>query len=342
MAGAMQDPGAEVPGGEPGVAEAGHPVDDRPPVGMAGPEAAPLVRDAQPAAAAGSVAYRPVQDALDHLRAGPPGSRRPMSNVPPTSSRPSSSWVATGATMPGSRTGVGSVTSRWPLTRSEGMLSGQPVEHRRQAGGEDHGAGLRPVPADVSHRHHPAAADGDAGGGDPGGHAGQPRGQPGHRAQRVDPGLVPDQRAGHGQRQARDELGHLAGVQPLHGRGLVRGEPAGVRGQPDPVRRRPARPRRARSAPAQRHCSRLARARSTNGSGSLHSWISGVSSPAGPAGGAGAQAAGLDQQHRAEPGLVAGGRGGHAQDAAADDQHIGARLRNGARRRGRVRRAPPR
>ncbi len=54
------------------------------------------------------------------------GSSSPMSNVPPASSRPSSSCVAIGATMPGSRTGVGSVTSRWPLTRSEGMVSGSP------------------------------------------------------------------------------------------------------------------------------------------------------------------------------------------------------------------------
>ena len=47
-----QDPGPVVPGGQPGVAETVDPVDDREPVGMAGPEAAPGVVGAQPAAAA--------------------------------------------------------------------------------------------------------------------------------------------------------------------------------------------------------------------------------------------------------------------------------------------------
>ncbi len=40
------------------------------------------------------------------------GSSSPTSKVPPASSRPSSIWVATGATIPGSLTEVGSVTSR--------------------------------------------------------------------------------------------------------------------------------------------------------------------------------------------------------------------------------------
>ena len=43
-----QDPGAVVPGGQPGVAETVDPVDDREPVGMPGPEAAPGVVGAQP------------------------------------------------------------------------------------------------------------------------------------------------------------------------------------------------------------------------------------------------------------------------------------------------------
>ncbi len=54
------------------------------------------------------------------------GLSSPVSNVPPTSSRPSSTWVATGATIPGRCTGVGSVTSRCPLTRSHGTARSSP------------------------------------------------------------------------------------------------------------------------------------------------------------------------------------------------------------------------
>ena len=47
----------------------------------------------------------------------------------------------------------------------------------------------------------------------------------------------------------------------------------------------------------------------------------------GAAGGARAQTAGLDEQHRAEPGLVAGRSGGDARDPPAHDEHVRARLR---------------
>src|SRR6266581_9173318 len=49
------------------------------------------------------------------------------------------------------------------------------------------------------------------------------------------------------------------------------------------------------------------------------------------AGGPRAQPARLDEQHRAEPGVVAGGRGGDAGYPAADYQDVGAWQRDGAR-----------
>ena len=74
---------------------------------------------------AGSVAYSASRmESMTSWRTA--GVSSPMSNVPPTSSRPSSSWVATGATVPGRRTGEGSVTSRCPLTRLAGRSSGRP------------------------------------------------------------------------------------------------------------------------------------------------------------------------------------------------------------------------
>ena len=47
-------------------------------------------------------------------------------DLPATRSLPSSSWVATGATVPGRRTGEGSVTSRWPLILLAGRSSARP------------------------------------------------------------------------------------------------------------------------------------------------------------------------------------------------------------------------
>src|SRR5215469_236079 len=44
-----QDPGAEVPRGQPGVLEPGNPVDDRPSIRVAGPETAPLIVGLEPA-----------------------------------------------------------------------------------------------------------------------------------------------------------------------------------------------------------------------------------------------------------------------------------------------------
>src|SRR6516165_11864976 len=44
-----ENAGAEVPGGQPGVVEPGNPVDDRPAIGVAGPEAAPLIGGREPA-----------------------------------------------------------------------------------------------------------------------------------------------------------------------------------------------------------------------------------------------------------------------------------------------------
>src|SRR6516165_10125966 len=44
-----EDPGAEVPRGQPGVVEPGNPVDNRPAVGVAGPETAPLIVGPEPA-----------------------------------------------------------------------------------------------------------------------------------------------------------------------------------------------------------------------------------------------------------------------------------------------------
>ena len=162
------------------------------------------------------------------------GLSSPTSKVPPASSRPSSSWVAIGATMPGSRTGAGSVTSRCPLTRSDGSRSGRPSS----TGGSPVAKTTAPgwispadVPTDVIRS--PRAVT--AGGRHAGGYRRQASGQPGDRAQRVQPGLAPDQRALHRPGQAGDEVLDLAGTQPLDGRRLMRGEPARVRGQADPV-----------------------------------------------------------------------------------------------------------
>jgi len=41
--------------------------------------------------------------------------------------------------------------------------------------------------------------------------------------------------------------------------------------------------------------------------------------------------AGLDEEHRTEARLVAGGGGGHPGDPPADDEHIGTRLRDDTR-----------
>ena len=117
-----QDAGAEVPRGQPGVVQPGHPVDDRAAVGVPGPEAAPLVGGAQPAHR-GQGRVQPARiESMTSCRTA--GLSSPMSNVPPTSSLPSSSWVATGATVPGRRTGAGSVTSRCPLTRPRAGRAG--------------------------------------------------------------------------------------------------------------------------------------------------------------------------------------------------------------------------
>ena len=62
----VEYPGPEVPRGEPGIVQAGNPVDDRPPVGMAGPEAAPLVRDAQPLRGR-QRGDQAIHDRLDHV-----------------------------------------------------------------------------------------------------------------------------------------------------------------------------------------------------------------------------------------------------------------------------------
>ena len=266
------------------------------------------------------------------------GLSSPMSNVPPTSSRPSSSWVATGATMPGSRSGVGSVTSRWPLTRSQGRSRSRPSSTGGQPGGEDHRARLH-LPRGRVHAHDPVAADRDAGRGDPGGHRGQRGGQPGQRAQRVDPALVVDQRARHRQREPGDELGHVVGLQPLHRGRLMRGQGARVGGQADPVHVH-------QPDPARRGLLQLGPLAQA-GPGQVHEGLRvaplvdlGSQQPRGAAGGPGAQVAGLDEQHRAQASLVAGGRGRHPGDPAADDEQIGARLRDRHPHRGRAQRAP--
>ena len=256
------------------------------------------------------------------------GLSSPVSNVPPTSSRPSSSWVATGATIPGRCTGVGSVTSRCPLTRSHGTsrsspsrVGGSPVANTTAPGCDLPGGGV--------HRHHPVTAGGDAGGGHPGGHAGQRGGQPGYRAERVDPALVVDPGPGHGQRQPRHELGHLARIQPFHRRRLMRGQPARIRGQPDPVHVDQADP----AGPGLLELVPLGQA----GPGQVHErlrvapFVDLRGEQAGRAAGRpGAQVASLDELHGAQPGLMAGRRDGHPGDPASDHQQIRMRLRDRA------------
>src|SRR5260370_1300368 len=115
--------------------------------------------------------------------------------------------------------------------------------------------------------------------------------------------------------------------QPRHGRRLVRGEAARMRRQPDPadldqpdaagqpllelpppLQAGPLQVhQRFRVAPLMRFGDQQARCSS---------------------GGPGSEAAGLDQQHRPEPGLVAGCRRGDPHDPAAPYQDVRARIRN--------------
>ena len=222
--------------------------------------------------------------------------------------------------MPGSRTSVGSVTSRWPLTRSEGISIGRPSRTggrpvaKTTAPGADL-AGRRPD------RGNPVAADGDRRRGDPGGDGGQPLGQPGDGPQRIHPGLAPDQRAFHRPGQTGDQLGHLTGVQPLDRGGLVRREPALVGRQSEPVQLHQAQaagqrafqvppPLQARPLQVDERLgvAPLMRFRDEQAGRAARS----------PR----AQPAGLDEQDRTKSGRDARGRGAHAEDAAADDQHI--------------------
>ena len=180
-------------------------------------------------------------------------------------------------------------------------------------------------------RDDPVTADGDRDGRDAGRDRGQASRQPGQRPERVDPGLMADERAGHRPGQPGHQAGDLARFQPFHrtAAGAVRSRPGRAPGRSSPARS--GRPRPARSGPARVQRSRLARARSTNGSGSLHSCGSGVSRPPAPPVAPDAEPSGLDQQHRAQPGFVAGQRGGDAADPAADHQDVRPRQRDDAR-----------
>ncbi len=215
------------------------------------------------------------------------------------------------------------------MTRLDGRSRWQPVEQRRQPGGEHDRARV-----DVSGRRgdlgHPAALGRDGRGRGPGRHRGQHRGQAGQRPQRVHPRLLPDQRPGHGAGQTRNQLGDLVVVEPFHRRALVRGEPVGIRCQPDPVQL--DQPDAARPALLQLAPQLQA------GPGQVDEGL-GVAplvdlrrkQPGRPAGGARAQPPRLDEQDRAEPGRMTGGRGGDADYSPADHQDVGARQRDAAR-----------
>ena len=221
------------------------------------------------------------------------------------------------------------MTSKCPLTRLAGRSSGEAVEQRRQPGGEDHRARVD-IPGRGGDLGHPAALGGDGRGRGPGRHRGQHRGEPDQRAQRVHPCLPPDQRPRHRAGQARDELGDPVMVEPFHRWALVRGEPVRVRRQPDPVeldQPDAVRPGLLKLAP---------QFQARPGQVDEGLWVAPLvdlrrEQPGRSAGGAGAQPACLDQQDRAEPGLMAGGRGGDADYPPADHQDVGTRQRDAAR-----------
>jgi hypothetical protein len=198
----------------------------------------------------------------------------------------------------------------------------EPVEERGQPGREHHRTGMD-VTSGRPDRDHPAAPGRHREGGDAGGDQGQHRGQPGDSPQRVDPGLVPDHRSGHGQRQAGDELRHLARIEPLDGRRLMGSEASRVGRQADPVEmHQPDTPGPGLlqlTPPGQARPREVHERRGITPFVDLRGEQAG-STTRGP----GAQVAGLDEQHRAEPGLVAGRGGGDARDPAAHDEHIGA------------------
>ncbi len=211
-----------------------------------------------------------------------------------------------------------------PLDAVGGDVDLQPVDDRRLPCREDHGTRadlarrcgdrLNPLPADRHRR-----------GGHAGAHRRQPVGKTDKGAQRVDPGLMPDQRTAQVPGQAGDQSGDLGRVEPLHVLGLMRGQAARIGSQADPVKFDQAEAAGRdllEVAPSLQagalHVDKCLRVAPLVGFGDQK--------PGSTAGGAGAQPSGLDQLHRSEPGVVRRCGDGHAENPAADDQNIRARV----------------
>ena len=219
------------------------------------------------------------------------------------------------------------------MTRSEGMSSGSPSS----TGGWPVAKTTAPgwmSPAEVSTATQPVAADGDPGRGDPGGHRGQRRRPAWPRARsgltrawwRISAPSMDRARPGM-------SCSTWPGASHSTAGGWCGAKPPGCGARPiQSISTSPTPPGQVCSS--SRHRSRLARSRS-NERLRVAPLVGLRDQQAGrTAGRAGAQAAGLDQQHRAEAGLVAGGGGGDADDPAADHQQVRARLGDAARRRG--------
>ena len=315
-----------MPRRQPCVPQPRHHVDHRPPVRVPRPEAAPLVGHAD-AAQAWQHSGQAADDGVDDVRLN-------RGTLVAEIERSPGQQLAVLNLGRQRRDDAGKNDVR-PLRHQQVALDPvgrdtqlQAVEHRRPAGGEHHGTGPD-LTSRRAHAHDAVTADLDRCRGDAGGDSGQPGGQPGDRAERVDPGLAVDQRALHRPGQSGDELFYLTGIQPLDAARLMGRITAVVRRQPEPVQldqANPARDRRLQVMPALQsgalQVDERLRVAPLMGLGDKQ--------PGCAAGRAGAEPAGLDQQDVAEAGLRARGCGGHAQDAAADHQHVGSGIRDNA------------
>ena len=256
------------------------------------------------------------------------GVSSPASKVPPTSSRPSSSWVATGATVPGRRSGVGSVASRWPLTWLAGRSSGSPSSSGGSPVAKTTAPGvISPEVVVTETSLSPLTV--------------------------TEMAAMPVATAGRpAASRASDRSGLTLAWWRMSAPAIGRARPgtrlatspgsshstAGWRwgAKPPGSGARPIQSSSTRPTPpgtlssSWLHRSRLARASSTNGSGSLHSCGSGVSRPAAPPVAPAAQPPRLDEEHGAEIQLVAGDRGGHPRDPPAHHQDVRPRERDDA------------
>ena len=340
MAGALSIPVRKCPDVEPGVVQAGNAVDDRPPVGMTGPEAAPLVRDAQPLGG-GQRGDQAIHDRLDHVgldrRVLIPDIEGAADQQPPVLKLGGDGRHDAGQP---DRRGLGDQQVALDPVGRDARAAGRrapaagPVANTTDAGVRYR----RPTWSTVTSRP-PRTVTAVAA---------TPVATPGTPAASLATARSGLTRAwcrisapSMGRARFGTSLSTSPGASHSTAGGWWAAKPPGCGARPIQSMSTSPTPPGSRCS-SSRHRSRLACSRSTSGSGSLHRCGSGISRPLAPPVAPVPRRPVSISSTEPRPGLGTGGRRGHAQDAAADDQDVRARSGNGCRRRGRGPPVPPR